>query len=305
MLSFIFAFLSTYCKEPTFGSFLVFSFIIFLFFRKNKKISVFCLALVLNAIVFLLLYYVFAIRNMVGFYRGGAADLSRIAVIKEIIKGQPAIVLFFLLAFAIFINSVRKIRNKTFVPCIEDALLFSSVAYAFGIFLLRFYAPYYFLPCFVLAFPAIIHYGIKIFSIRIKPFTYFVFVCTFCIFSFTGKDFIKHSIRARFFHGHKEMDELRLIASHVNSDNHFFWYDTENLSDVIQGYKYTILPYFVNYINENKEFTLTCIERLPENLDSNTYIISIDEISDYENDGYEKLPIDLLNVYSVGVRYEN
>lgn len=141
----------TYAKEPVFGIFVVFSLVNLLFRRRkmNAKEKMFCFFCLLNAVVYVLLYYYIVFLHSDSFYNQGRVQLTYIHNVIESAKHQPfLIVIFGFLVYRVY--AVLKNREIS----VLDSFLLMSVAYSIAYFILKLNDGYYFTPAVILALPS-------------------------------------------------------------------------------------------------------------------------------------------------------
>lgn len=164
ILALFFAVYVTYVKEPVFCAFLVLSLTILLF-RDNKlskKHKIFHWLLVLNFLVFAVLYYLFVLRHSVSMY-GEISQLTGTELIFKVFRNHKVLFLAFLLTFyRLYCVIVKRDRQNL----IYDALLFAGITYSVAMLILKMSFAKYYLPALVLCFPAIIFWALKTINIR-------------------------------------------------------------------------------------------------------------------------------------------
>ena len=143
VLAFISCFLATYHKEIIFSIFLIFSLMQIIFNKKvNKKNTFFLYSLIINSIVFILLYAI--VSNVYASSQNYVDQLGRNHSIFQVfilyIKNNYLLLIFLILAFIrIYYLLIKK--DRTLLK--YDAYLFSGIALVFGYSILKLYNLYY------------------------------------------------------------------------------------------------------------------------------------------------------------------
>lgn len=113
---------TTYCKEPMFGAFLVLGVHILLLFRGNKKARLFSFGLFASAVLYLTLYMLIVFPNITGLYAPNgtarsATVVSKAAAMLEALRNSPLLAVCMLLALIIMARNVlclcRRLIHKT------------------------------------------------------------------------------------------------------------------------------------------------------------------------------------------------
>lgn len=148
--AFIIVFLASYVKEPVSIMFACMAALSFLLGNKKLKRAdiAFNLALILNAILFLVLYYFLSYRHIIATY-------TPLTPAQNILKDVLDLLLWEKIIGLVFISSIIRIyfiakgdRKHLF----QDTLLFSASAYACAYFILKMPAAYYYAPAVYLSF---------------------------------------------------------------------------------------------------------------------------------------------------------
>ncbi|MBQ3800397.1 MAG: glycosyltransferase family 39 protein, partial [Treponema sp.] len=220
---------TTYCKEPMFGAFLVLGVHILLLFRGNKKARLFSFGLFASAVLYLTLYMLIVFPNITGLYAPNgtarsATVVSKAAAMLEALRNSPLLAVCMLLALIIMARNVlclcRRLIHKTGLsnyanksypppPYMEDALLITGAAYAVGIVLTGGTIRYYFYPTLMLSFPALLLHAQEFFT-RGRPLRTGALVLAALIpayYAHYTADMVIHRVR----YGHREMNEMRQL----------------------------------------------------------------------------------------------
>lgn len=142
-----------YTKEPLFGVLLTFAITEFLFRRKNlnKQEKMAYIAMIVSAVVFLSLYVVFIQ------FSGDTEYVEQeynpfLSNIVFTFKVFPAL---WLMVILLPVRAVHYYIERKYYP-IVDAAFVSAYAYMSSYFILTFWRPYYYYPCFVLLAPYVV-----------------------------------------------------------------------------------------------------------------------------------------------------
>lgn len=161
ILGLISANLAIYYKETAFIAIGIFAFFhfIFSFNAENLKTKIFDGLLIFSSSVYLIFYYFYAyISRGANIY--GSAAFNWISFIKNILNyalfSDPILILI-LLPLTLWRLFKIIFRNERIEPII-DSLLISASVYIAAFFVLNMYGPYYLLPAYILALPALIYF---------------------------------------------------------------------------------------------------------------------------------------------------
>jgi len=158
----------TYCKEPVFGFLIIISLTNLLFNSKSSlKEKIFYCFLIINGVIYLLLYYFLSYTKAAEFY-GSSSYWKTKTILNYLVfiflNHRMLIMLFTLcivrLYFVIFKRSVKHIYF--------DSLLFGCTAYAFAIMILRFGGWHYFSFPIISSIPVFAYWGKYLSSLRNK-----------------------------------------------------------------------------------------------------------------------------------------
>lgn len=140
---------ATYCKEPVFGLFAVFSLTQLLFTYKDltKKQKYFLYALLINALIFVCIY-LYATRGFtgLGYAKERTTNVSTIDILIKYFKHHSIFTIFLIIAFIRAFYILIK-KDRRFI--IFDAYLYSGIAYTCAYIALKFTEPYYTTPSYI------------------------------------------------------------------------------------------------------------------------------------------------------------
>lgn len=162
ILCLIIAFLSSYTKEPAFLIYLTIAFTGLAYKYKNNKIenkqTKLYLGFILNAIIFLLLYYFLSYSKAEILYTENRQIPYTIhELINFFSKEKTLLIICFIGFFKLW--EIFKLNKKNVY---YDSLLFASISYCLSYIIIGFNYSYYFTPCFIIATPSLLFYSIKI-----------------------------------------------------------------------------------------------------------------------------------------------
>jgi hypothetical protein len=221
---------ATYCKEPVFGVFGIVAMVNHLFRFKNesKREKFFYMALIINGILFVCLYYFLVFTKVTRFYNEGRADDGRLRLMLGVLRGEPILALMFLFGFfRLFCIIVKKDRQHLFF----DSLLLAGLGYVAAYVLLRLNAGYYLVPAVVLFAPSLIYWFKQLFQMfekkniqglcRLCLFFVFLFVFTFGFGASSAR--IERTWRER----HEFMPYMNSLFSEHKNGKEFIWYESD------------------------------------------------------------------------------
>jgi hypothetical protein len=247
---------ATYSKEPVFGVFLIIALTnhIFRHKKESKKEKKFYLALILNGIIFILVYYAGIFRNVSSFYGAKHLEAGRLRLFMDIfIKDNPVLGIMFILSILrICFILFKKEREHLYYDC----LLFAGTGYAFAYIILRMDYGYYFVPSVILFLPSVV-YWVQYVRQRKPAFAMvlFVFITVFCASTvrLEAKNVRGHwAIRREF------MPYIEELYEEYKSGKEFIWYEpdntlTNNLSyKAGRNWRKATENAFLNYVNKSQ-----------------------------------------------------
>ncbi len=158
LVSFLSAVIATYYKEPTFAFIFAFAFLQLAFRYKSIsfKEKVYLIALLLNSITFIAVYFLFAYKT--NHYAVGRVQTPLLETAWNVIARRDYFMIYaFILAFirAIIILTTLLLKKDNTKFNNADAILASALSYTIIIFAINLNAKYYFMPTFVFTFIAL------------------------------------------------------------------------------------------------------------------------------------------------------
>ncbi len=160
---------ATYLKEPVFAAFLVIVLFTSIFHYKNlsKKHKIFNAFLVVNALVFLALFYVAVYSGFQG--TSYATSVSRVDVFEALYRvliGEK--VLLVACALGVIRLYFLFFKKNQYQYIFYDATLYTAIAYICAFILLKLVWRYYYVPAVLLAFPSFFYWTLKSFTVSKK-----------------------------------------------------------------------------------------------------------------------------------------
>lgn len=154
----------TYCKEPISGSFLVLALANLIFNSRGltKKQKVFHYLLLINFVVFILLYYFLAYKTNIQFY-GDNFPYKGIDSYIRVFRSHKLFLLVFPLSTIRLISLIFK-KDKQLL--LLDSLLFAGVSYALLMLVLELNYTQYYFPAVVMCLPSLVYWFTKIVNVR-------------------------------------------------------------------------------------------------------------------------------------------
>jgi hypothetical protein len=207
---------STYCKEVMFilyGS-IGLSLLLWNKKLKIKGLTLFSILLLVNSLIYILLYYLIVFRHANTRYSVAPCDDYIISVIKNV-----PIVFIILLACSIRLYFIFAKHDNNHV--FSDSMLMGGTMYILSFFVLRYNSPYYFTPAVILFVPTLSYWGnyylkykkvhfalisVLVFAFLIKPIH---------LFPYTIKNYQMHRV--------DDMKTIDMALKHIrNNDLVFF-----------------------------------------------------------------------------------
>lgn len=267
-----------YCKEPLFGSLLVFS-TLFLFNWKflSLRKKIYLIVLIINSIVFIFLYYILFFRHINGFsYICNHGENDSLSIIFRMVNSNKIIVGVVIIAFVRIIALIRnQFLNDSSI--FFDAMLFSGIAYFVACLILQLNYVYYYIPAIILVTPAFVYWIIYYVKIKIS----FLIMCLLSIFylSKTSNN-IQSAINRDAVY-----NQVLNVANIISQGNSVCWFTIqptiESYDFIVRDWKRTCLRSYLVFLLKNESFDF----RYTSSFDKGTYILYAEE-----NDKIKKIP---------------
>jgi hypothetical protein len=250
---------ASYCKEPVFGVFLIIVLInhIFRYRRESKNEKLFYASLVVNAALFLFLYYFFSFRNASGFYNSVRELEGGFRFIYPVFADNAFYIIMIPLCFIRLVYIfVRKDREHLYY----DSLLFAGAGYGFAFVLLRLNYNWYFLPSVIFFLPSLVYWTKYLYQKK-NGFAMALVLFLLLIYLFNINS---QARRIKYLWKSREefMPYIEDLYSEYESGKEFVWYESDDVAAYSRIYKITldyrkdVLNIFLNYRNksEGKDF---------------------------------------------------
>lgn len=256
---------ATYCKEPVFGLFAVFSLTQLLFTYKNltKKQKYFLYSLLINALIFVCLY-IYATRGFtgLGYAKERTTNISTIDILILYFKHHNIFTIFLIIAFIRAFYILIK-KDKRFI--IFDAYLYSGIAYTCAYIALKFTGAYYTTPsyiCYITASAGYLKYIYDNIKIKNKEYVFnaaliFTLLLIFAIQTPRRIEQINGAVEGR----RRTSTETQLLVDIDNAKYKIYVYYPSEIPEYLQHTHY-VLNVFASvwknngkYIKEYKPLT--------------------------------------------------
>jgi hypothetical protein len=244
---------STYCKEPVFGLFVIIAFTNLLFGHKQqtKRTLFFNIGLLVNAVLFMTLYYNLSYRNTSEFYNTGRVEQNSIQSITLIfIHTKFLFFIVFLFIWRFFSVVVKKDRDHLYY----DGLLFAGIGYIAAYIFLHLQHRYYFFPAVILSLPSFVYWSKYLFLKKNKFYAAMFLLPVIMICSFNlGEEITlaKETITQR----KTTMAYIHNLIRDYEAGKSLLWYeedsqDGEISSLNIRDNRKGELTIFINYVKK-------------------------------------------------------
>ena len=235
-------FYASYIKEPVAACFCIFA-ASGLLFHKNicRKEKFFYLFLLINGIVFFILYYFLAFKPHTSFYTSGEGG-NLLKIFGTALMAEKTLLFIFLLTVFRLYRVIFK-EEKCFFT---DSLLFSGAGYAAAFIILKLAVPYYFTPAMLLSMPALV---LAVLKMR-KSFIIPVAVAAGITIVFNISAVYRNALMA-YTERTTHMPLMRTIAEHIKSGGILYWHRPHNIpmsrhNPTILGQRY-MYNVFIDY----------------------------------------------------------
>jgi hypothetical protein len=183
---------TTYCKEPTFIVFLIIGFTNFFFSFKTmkKEDKIFNFSLILNAIIFLLLYYFLSYSVAIRLYKDTGFNFLDISILKRFLPflGNPILMIIVIFVFfRIYFVLFKKDKKYIFY----DGILFASFGYLSAHEIIGVFNDNKYFISVVILFLPICCYWMKIFYDKKKYLIFYLICVSIIAISINGGKMIK------------------------------------------------------------------------------------------------------------------
>lgn len=206
--------------------------------------------LLLNAILFILIYYIFIFRFTSNLYHGGNEHLAWAIMLKKVIHDHKILVLAAGLAiwrlYSIFIKKDKR-------HLMYDGWLLGGLGYAIAIFSLNLNFAYYYFPAIVLCYLIVIYWTLQLQKLQIITS---VFICISLLLIIPRTiDQIRENQYARI----TIYPQMTTICQYIKNGYSIFWYRPQNIQEdqisthlVINNWRKSTLEIYLNYITKKQ-----------------------------------------------------
>jgi len=288
---------STYCKEPVFGAFFIIAFVNYLFRsnKKTKKEKIFYMALAINGILFIILYYFLSFKNATGFYNEDRVSITGLKFLLSIFKETPVLIIMFWFGL-IRLYSVIFRREKGYLY--YDSLLFAGVGYVCAYFLLHLNDGYYFLPSIILFLPSLVQW-IKYFFEKKRVFSVvlFIILLPLCVNNYLR---IIAEIRGTWRERQEFIPYITTLLSYHNDGKEFIWYESDNrITDntfyiAVRDWRKHIENAFLNYLNKSERIDFFVVKKSMDNITMSQNVLFFYPVDNNQNQPMQDTLVKLL-----------
>jgi hypothetical protein len=246
---------ATYCKEPAFGVFVAVALInyIFNYRRQTKNEKIFHALLLVNGVLFLVLYYFLSFRTASQLFHEGKIITRGLQFFHFILANNVFFVIMIPLCFIrLFCILFKKDRARLYY----DGLLFAGFGYGFAFVVLHLNSDWYFLPSAVLFLPALVYWTKYLYQKKIDRALLFFFLLILMNIYNIGSE-----VRLiKYVWGRREefRPYIADLYSEYKAGKKFIWYESDDIETYPEIYKFTvsrkkdILNTFLNYLNKSE-----------------------------------------------------
>lgn len=268
LIAFICAVFTVYCKEIVFGVFIVFAIANLILWKNHLsyKNLLFHWALILNSVIFIILYYLIVFRHIEFAYYSGTG-LSRLELILKVLRNQKLLLIGLMITILrLYEIFFKKDKNHIFL----DSLLLSGLSFLFGCIFLRLEHSYYYSPAILLVSPAILYF--LIYYIKTSG----AFLVTFMFFAL----YVHKVVPA--VQTNQEIRKIgysivEKIADFAKKGFTFYWYETTpveyNYYVIYRDWNKSLLEEHIEFKIRDKSFKLQTINSIPQDFDDHSLFI--------------------------------
>lgn len=229
-----------------------------LLFRWSKlslKAKWFYIILVLNSIIFIVLYYFLVYRGIQEVYDGSHGENNLIGNTLRMVNSNKLVIVALLLAlYRVFMIFIRKEKSYLFY----DALLFAGIGYFMACLVLKLNFTYYYIPATILMMPAIIYF------ITLKFPAWVILSFTLLLAVYYGAKYpkmISNNQKDRI----ESYSNSKAIADFVQKGYIAYWYksdDNKDWNNTLLNWEQNTLEVYVGYLIKNENFRFTMIDTI-------------------------------------------
>jgi len=271
VLAFISAFIATYFKETVFAFFIVYAGWTLLFKKNcNRKEKIFSYTLIVNGVVFLLLYYIFAWKGHGDIYRADVV-MGIWQLLYTVFQNSALLLLIFAL---IIVRIYKCLVCKQKSVSVVDPLLAAAAIYALEYLVLGYSSNYYYAPAITAGAVPVVFYAVRIAAEKkYAGVAVFLLLCLVPVIEMPSVSAIIHTT---IIERTKVMPGLRMIAGRYLSGGKIYWFQPWNKSEKI----FNLTEVYINFILDQEmgqprgqnDSVLTVTETVPELRDNDIFL---------------------------------
>jgi len=268
VLAFISAFIATYFKETVFAFFIVYAGWTLLFKKDcNRKEKIFSYTLIVNGIVFLLLYYIFAWKGHSSVY--GKDSVLGIWQLMDTVFRNSALLLFIFPFTAVRLFKCLVLKQES-IPVI-DPLLAAAAVYALEYLVLGYSSGYYYAPALTAGALPVVYLSFRMCEKHgyARP----AVILLLCLVPFVEIPSVSACINSTVIERTKVMPGLRKISALQQKGGKIYWYNPAEDLEIT----YSLLNIYINYIQGTEDIDfITRISDMTELKKNDVFLYTLD-----------------------------
>ena len=279
-LAFCIVIYTSYVKEPVSGAFCSFALISLAFSYKNisRQKIIFFIAIILNFVIYLTLYYFLVFKTSTHFYNEGRCSLSYVSNIINIFNHNKILIAVFVLGI---IRGIKILRSNDLKHLDFDSLLFMSISYTCAYFVLKLNESYYFTPSTFIGY-IVIFYWISFYFHKNRVYSVVLSLICFCFIIFNCNGVLnKYKLineNRRTF-----IPTISKILEQYGKSLKIYGKDSGDFNGVILHWQKAVLNVVVNYLSKTEDQDyVSIIDNMDKLTSMNAIIISNQNISQDE-----------------------
>jgi hypothetical protein len=224
---------------------------LFKFNIASKKEKIFYASLIINGVIFLIVYYFLSFKNTSSFYNqyntGGWKFIVQIFTENKIL-----LFCFCMCAIRMFYVIIKKERSTLYY----DSILFAGTSYVFAYILLRLNFAYYFTPAIILFLPSLVYWAKYLYQKRKNYSLLFFSVIIICYIYINYHGIIIDNVIHNFRDRRECIKYFTCLLINYHQGKKFIWYESDNtINDdqiyiVIRRWRKIVKNIFLNYVNK-------------------------------------------------------
>lgn len=263
ILSFLIAVYLSYCKEPLSGMFAVMA-LTHLFFnykQLSKTHRIFYIGLLVNLIVFIVLYYFIVFQFATGFYGQTFVGFSKLELIISVFRSHKILLFGVLLViYRLYFIILKKEKEHL----LFDGIAFSAFSYVFVLVFLNMKNTYYYFPAIFFIYISLVYFLSNI--VRKEIILLSIFAISTMIVVVKVPSYIKQIQIAR----KNTMPQMQILANYVKEKKVLYWYvESSKVNDVeyqiLSGWEKIVTESFIGYVlQDDFKFKLQTISNIDQ-----------------------------------------